>query len=188
MRALIILRKCLLAACLGAVIAACGALGGREEVVITATPNAAQRAEAQIFVPALTSDTGAFESQIALLDGICTEFLLGAAGETFVWDTPEALVAFYDRVDETEICGAPVVRGTFEFSERVLAGAIAAATGCDAAFQVGALAHDDAVRTQTLVTTLHVEPGCAYELAEPLLVAVPRPPEGVTLRVEVRGP
>lgn len=188
MRALIILRKCLLAACLGAVIAACGALGGREEVVITATPNAAQRAEAQLPAPALVSDTGAFESQIALLDGICTEFLLGAAGETFAWDTPEALAAFYDRVDESEICGVPVARGAFDFEGRVLAGAIAAATGCDAAFHVGPLERDDAARTQTIVATLRVEPGCAYELAEPLLIAVPRPPESVTLRVEVRGP
>ena len=182
------LPKLLLAACLSVVISGCGALGGREEVVITATPNAVQRAEAQAPAPALTSDTGAFESQLALLDGVCTEFLLGAAGETLVWDRPEALAAFYDRVDESEACGAPVARGTFDFAERILAGAIATATGCDAAFQVIALAHDDDARTQTLVVELRVEPGCAYELAEPLLVAVPRPLDGVTLRVEVRGP
>ncbi len=188
MRSSYILQRLLLAACLSFAISGCGALGGREEVIITATPNAAQRAAPLDATPALTSDTGAFEGQAALLDGVCTEFLLSAAGETLVWDTPEALAAFYDRVDESGTCSAPAARGTFEFGERILAGAIAAATGCDAAFQVIALAHDDAAHTQTLVIALRVEPGCAYELAEPLLVAIPRPPDGVRLRVEVRTP
>jgi len=170
-------------ACLGLVIAGCGALSDREPVVITATPNAAQLDSA---LPALAADPGPYENVTALLDGVCTEFLLSAAGETFIWDTLEALSAFYDRVDSAEVCPAPAARGSFDFTGRVLAGAIAAATGCDAAFRAGALA-PDAAGAQVFPLELVVEPGCDYELVEPLLVAVPRPPAGTTLRVEVRG-
>ena len=182
------LRNALLLACASALIAGCGALGRGEQVVITATPNAVERAGAALpdAIPALTADVGAFENQTALLDGVCTEFLFSAAGETFVWDAPEALAAFYNRVDESELCRGSVARASFDFAGRVLAGAITAATGCDAAFRAGdVITSGDA---QILPLELTVAPGCAYELVEPLVVAVPRGPSDEPLRVEVRGP
>lgn len=183
------LRNAFLLACAAAVIAGCGALGGGDQVVITATPNAAQRAAEAMpldVTPVLTTDSGAFENHTALLDGVCTEFLLSAAGETVVWDTPEDLAAFYDRVDESEQCGAAVARGTFDFAAHLLAGAIAATTGCDAGYRVDGLV--EGAEARTLMLALEVEPGCDYELVEPLVVAVPRSPEDIPLRVEVRVP
>ena len=180
------LRIALLLACVCALIAACGVLDRTEQVVITATPNAAQLAAAADATPALVTDSGAFENLTALLDGVCTEFLFSVAGETFVWDTPEALAAFYDRVDESEQCGGEVMRGSFDFDGRVLAGAIAATTGCDASFHVGEIAASGDAHILPLELT--VAPGCAYELVEPLVVAVPRASSAPPLRVEVRGP
>ena len=182
------LRIVLLLGCLSALIAACGVLDRREPVVITATPDAAQRAAAPAPTPALAAITGTFANHTALLDGVCSEFLFASAGETFVWDTPDALAAFYDRVDNSGLCRRPAARGTFDFGGAVLAGAIHAATGCDAAFQVLGLAQDDITRTQTLSLALAVEPGCEYELVEPLVVAVPPPPDGYTLQIAVTGP
>src|SRR5690554_6506329 len=126
------LRIALLLACACVLIAACGALDRKEKVVITATPNAAQLAAAAGASPLLVTAGGPYEILTALLDGVCTEFLLNAAAATFLWDTPDALAAFYDRVDESEQCSGTVMRGTFDFDGPVLAGAIAAATGCDA--------------------------------------------------------
>jgi hypothetical protein len=180
------LRIALLLACACALIAACGALDRTEKVVITATPNAAQLAAAVDATPLLITDSGTYENLTALLDGVCTEFLFSAAGETFVWDTPDALAAFYNRVDESEQCSGEVIRGTFDFDGRVLAGAIAAATGCDASFHVGEVAASG--DAHILPLTLTVAPGCAYELVEPLVVAVPRASSAPPLRVEVRGP
>ena len=183
------LRTAFLLACAGALIAGCGALDRSEPVVITATPNAAERAAEAVpldATPALTTDSGPYENQTALLDGVCTEFLFTAAGETFVWDTPEALAAFYDRADESEQCPGRVARGAFDFDERALAGAIALAIGCDASFRVEGLV--EGTEARTLLLALQIEPGCDYELVEPLLLAVPRDRPGVPLRVEVRGP
>lgn len=183
------LRNAFLLACAGALVAGCGALDRNDSVVITATPNAAERAAEAMpldATPALTTDSGPYENQTALLDGVCTEFLVSAAGETFVWDTPEALVAFYDRVDESALCPGPVARGTLDFGERALAGAIALATGCDASFRVEGLV--EGAEARTLLLALQIEPGCDYELVEPLVLAVPRDRPGVPLHVEVRGP
>ena len=104
------LRIALLLACACALIAACGALDRTEKVVITATPNAAQLAAAAGATPLLVTDSGPYENLTALLDGVCTEFLFSAAGETFVWDTPDALAAFYNRVDESEQCSGEVIK------------------------------------------------------------------------------
>lgn len=179
------LRNAFILASIGVLIAGCGALDRGDPVVITATPNAAERAPLDA-TPALTSGTGAFENQTALLNGVCTEFLLSAAGETLVWEAPDDMTAFYDRVDDSELCAGNVPRGSFDFAAHALAGAIAATTGCDAAFHVEGLDEGDEART--LLLALQVEPGCEYELVEPLLVAIPHAPADAPLRVEVRGP
>src|SRR5690554_6205154 len=125
------LRNAFILVSISALIAGCGVLDQSDQVVITATPDAAERARAIApldATPALTTDTSAFENETTLLDGVCTEFLLGAAGDTFVWDTPEALAEFYDQVDESELCAGPVARGSFDFTAHILAGAITATT------------------------------------------------------------
>jgi len=138
--------------------------------------------------PPLETTTGPYSNQAALLDGVCFEYLYTLDGQTWVWTTDDDLAAFYGRVDRSELCPAIIARGAFEFDQQVLIGAVSVATGCDAAYRVGELVQDDTTRVQTLPVTLVVQPGCDYELVEPLLIAVPAPPAGYSIEIGVAGP
>ena len=138
--------------------------------------------------PALESFTGPYANAVALLDGVCFEFLYDMNGETWVWTGPEELTAFYDRADAAKRCPEPVERATFDFSQDALAGAVNVSTGCDAAHRLVDLTRDDSARTEMLALQFQVRAGCAYDLVQPFLIAVPRPPEGYTLRVIVLPP
>jgi len=137
-------------------------------------------------IPPLRADTGGFADRTDLLDGVCYEFLAALAGQVWVWRAQADLDAFSARVAESELCAdAPSL--TFDFDRSALAGAVSAGTGCDAAHHVLGLARDDAARTVTLRLAWEIRPGCDYELLEPILLEVPAPPPGYTLRVAVSG-
>jgi hypothetical protein len=124
----------------------------------------------------------------ALLDGVCFEYLAGMGGQTWLWTSPEELLAFYDQVDSSERCPHAVTRVPFDFNGAALAGTVGSGTGCDAAYRVITLAQDDAAQTQTLALEFDVLPGCLYELVEPLLIAVPRPLEGYRFSITTTSP
>jgi hypothetical protein len=136
----------------------------------------------------LITDTGPFENAAALLDGVCFEYMRALDGQTWVWTTATDLAAFYDRADASELCPSPAERGVFDFGDRILAGAVTASVGCDAAHRVIDMTRDDTTRTQTLRVAFDVRAGCPYELAQPFLVALPRPAAGDTIRVEIQLP
>jgi hypothetical protein len=138
--------------------------------------------------PILETSTGSYPNVVALLDGVCFEYLYALNGQTWVWTTPGDLVAFYDQVDASRLCPDPVERAAFDFDGRVLAGAVNVSAGCDAAHGVVNLVQDDSARTQILSLQFQVEGGCSYDLVQPFLVAVPQPPQGYTLRVVVTLP
>jgi hypothetical protein len=138
-------------------------------------------------LPPLETSTDPYFDAGTLLDGVCFEYLLTLDGQVWTWTTPAELGAFYDRVDTSELCPAPVARQDFDFGQGVLVGTISTATGCDAAHRVVNTVRDDSARTETLVVALEVRPGCPYELIQPLLVAVPDLPEGYTLQIAVSG-
>jgi hypothetical protein len=131
----------------------------------------------------LDSSTGPYLDALSLLDGVCFEYLYTLGGQSWVWTSPDDLTAFYDRVDASERCGDPVVRATMDFSDQILVGAVQAGIGCDAAFQFVELAQDG--NTQTVVLRYTLQTGCDYELAQPYLIAIPRPPEGITVRITI---
>jgi hypothetical protein len=136
-------------------------------------------------IPVLESVTAPYMSLVALLDGVCFEFLAGLSGQSWLWTTPDDLAAFYNRVDESKLCTVPITRGSYDFNGTALAGAIHTAVGCDAAYRVIRLVQDNTAYTQTLYVEFDIAPGCSYELVQPLLIAVPRPPDGYTLQVAV---
>jgi hypothetical protein len=138
--------------------------------------------------PALDTFTGPYASAAALLDGVCFEFLSTMNGETWAWTSTGELAAFYDRVDASALCPSPVRRGTFDFGPQVLAGAVNTAVGCDAAHRVLSLTQDDAAQMVTVILQFALLPGCNYELVQPLLIAMPRPPAGYALRVILAAP
>ncbi|NLF78399.1 MAG: hypothetical protein GX573_22125 [Chloroflexi bacterium] len=147
---------------------------------VTPTP----AATSPLAFPTLESSSAPYPNLTYLLDGVCFEFLLTLSGETWVWQSADDLAAFYNRVDASEQCGAPVERPEFTWPEgEVLAGTVNAAAGCDAAHRVVDLTRDVSAGVETLVIAFAVQPGCAYELVQPFVVAVPRPPDAVTLRL-----
>lgn len=153
------------------------------QVIDTPAPAATAPTPAAPFAT-LESDTGPYADQVALLDGVCFEYLAMLSGSQWTWTSPGELAAFYDEVDESELCPGLVARGAFDFAESALVGAVNTATGCDAAHRVIGL---DA-GTQTLQLAFDVVPGCDYELVQPFLIAVPRPPEGAAIQVVVIAP
>lgn len=175
-------------------LAGCG-LAERRTVVVTATP----AGESPIpFVPSPTSQTaqptalestlGSVTSATYLLDGVCWEYLEELNGETWTWGGAEDLTAFYDGVDESELCAGVVTRGAFAFDGTVLLGTVRAATGCDAAYHVSEPPSDATGMARRYVAALTVREGCGYELLEPLVIAVPQPPDGGEVELSVAGP
>jgi hypothetical protein len=133
----------------------------------------------------LVTSTDPFVNATGLLDGVCFEFLLTMGGQGWTWTTPNDLAAFYDRVDASELCPHPAARHEFDFSQGVLVGIVNTATGCDAAHRVIDRVQDDAARTQSLRVRFDVQPGCPYELVQPLIVVAPFPPEGYTIQIVI---
>ncbi len=127
-------------------------------------------------------------SATTLLDSVCFDYLSSLAGTTWTWASPDDLAAFYDQVDESEQCVGTVVRGRLDFGPEVLVGTVAAAVGCDAAFRLLDVTEDPSAQAQRYVVELIVVPGCEYDLIEPLVIAVPAPPDGVHAELGVVTP
>ena len=139
-------------------------------------------------VPPLQASTGGLDDAGGLLAGTCFEYLHSLGGTTLVWTDVADQTAFYDAADASGMCAGPVDRPGFDFSAHIVAGAIGAVTGCDAAHRFVSLVRNDGARTLTLRLALEVRSGCPYELVEPFLVAVPRPPAEYAVDVVVNGP
>ncbi|NDJ78387.1 MAG: hypothetical protein GYB65_19230 [Chloroflexi bacterium] len=137
-------------------------------------------------VPA-TEVTEPYDDAVYLLDGVCFEFLWERAGQIWVWNNAADLAAFYNAVDESELCPDSVEWASFDFGEHVLVAGTQATQGCDAAYSVLAFTQDDQARTQTLWLVLDVQSGCSYELVQPYVWAIERPPAGYMIFVEYVG-
>ncbi len=138
--------------------------------------------------PTVESSAGPYTDRTSVLDGVCFDFLARLSGQAWVWSTPEQLAAFYDQVDVSEVCSRPASRVSFDFNQTILAGVVNGATGCDAAHRFVSLNQDDSAHTQTLVLEFTVLPGCDYELVQPFVIELPRPPEGYVLQIALSEP
>lgn len=176
-------RRVLLSLCLITVtLASCTVLAGREPLAPpTLTPQPTST------LAPLGASTGGLPDAVSLLDGVCFEYLAGLSGTTLVWRTADEQRAFYDAADAAGVCATPVARPAFDFSAQIVVGTVSALTGCDTAHHLVALEQDDAARRVTLRLALAARAGCPYELVEPFLVALPRPPAGYTVEVVVSG-
>lgn len=150
------------------------------------SPTAANTVEPAF--PTVESSAGPYMEQTAVLDGVCFDFLARLNGQAWVWSTPEQLAAFYDQVDASEVCSRPAARVSLDFSQMVLAGVVNSATGCDAAHRFVTLNQDDTTHTQTLILEFTILPGCDYELVQPFVIQLTRPPDGYILQVALSEP
>lgn len=168
---------------LGAFITGCTLNSDSTPVVITGTPPPVTSPEVVAEAGTLETFTGPYPDMVTLLDGVCFEYLYTMNGRSWVWQSLGELYAFYDQVDASGLCPGLIRRGTFDFSEQVLVGVVHVATGCDAAHRFIDLTQED--QGQTLLLQFEFQPDCGYELAQPFLIAVPRPPEGNNIRVVI---
>ena len=134
-------------------------------------------------LPELRTDPGPFTDAAWVLDGVCFEVLTHMNGERWSWATQSDLNAFFDWVDDIELCGGPVPRTTFNFTDTILVGMVQTAQGCDAAYRLIEVVQDEPAQIRTLVLALDVRPGCPYELVQLFLVAVPRLPDSYTTHI-----
>ncbi len=132
----------------------------------------------------ISSDTGPFANETRLLDGVCFEYFASRAPMTWVWRTSTEMDEFFDEVEQSELCPTPISRPTFDFSGHLLVGAVQTVRGCDSAHIVST---ELMAQPPVMVLDLHliVRSGCDYELVEPLLMAVPRPAQGITVEVQL---
>lgn len=181
------------------IAAGCTLVDNTTRVVITATPEmplnptpapspTLDTRPTSTPVPALESSVSPYDTATTLLDGVCFEYLAFLDGTDWQWRSPADLSAFYDRVDASELCPGPVERQAADFDDQVLVGVVAAATGCDAAFHLLRTTDDTAAQTQTIELRLEVVPGCPYDLVEPLVLVVPAPPSGYSVRIAMSTP
>lgn len=107
------------------------------------------------------------------MSGLCFEAALDAADQTITLRNVAALIAFYDSIDERNLCRLPVTRGSFEFTGgHVLAGLWSSGRGCTARHEVIDYMRDDAERTFTLRLRFITEGDCDYELLRPFWIAL----------------
>jgi hypothetical protein len=122
----------------------------------------------------LTSITATYPWMDArtLVEGVCFEAALAAAGQVFVLRDAAGLAAFYDGVDNSQLCRRPVRRASFDFSGgAVLVGVWSAGSGCTAQHSVlGVLQDAAAVNIRLRFETAGT---CGYELLRPFWVALP---------------
>lgn len=129
-------------------------------------------------VPTLFTDVEPYDNVTYLLDGVCFEYLFANQGNQWLWQSPADLIRFFDDVDSAELCAIPVQRAIFDFTEHSVLAAISFGQGCDAAHQLTATSVDDAEATITLFAQFIIQPGCDYELVQPVAIAVQKPDNG----------
>lgn len=161
---------------------------GQLDTVLAAPPPVTNSPSPGEVSSALETSTGAFVNATDLLDSVCFEFLLTLHGTWWTWVNADDLNTFYDRVDASGLCPDPAGRPAFDFNQGILVGTVTFATGCDAAHRVIDWVRDDAAQTQMLRVQFEVLSGCPYELVQPLVVAVPPPPNGYTVQVTLTAP
>ena len=124
----------------------------------------------QITRPDLTPTIPILLAQDAaeVMDGICFEAALDAAGQVFIIRDAEAHIRFYGLADNSQLCRRPVERVSFDFSSgRVLVGMWSAGTGCTAQHEIESMSRDDENETVMIRVRFITEGDCGYELVRP---------------------
>ena len=173
---------------LGCLLAACNLPAPLPDAVPTAASLPTVTGPPPASLPTLTPApdspyTDDYQDVRGLFAAACFAFWESQAGQVWVIRTPAELNAFYNAIDEAALCRFRVLRLDFDFTERVLLGAVNVGTGCAATTDPLGLVRDDAARTITLRVAWGVAGDCGYRLARPFWVSMPRPPEGYTMQI-----
>jgi hypothetical protein len=160
----------------------------RLERISTATPTAIDMPTAQFTsVPLMTStpDYG-WEDVSNLMESVCFESALSAAGQVFKISNTAALDAFYTQIDRSQLCEDPVNRVTYPFNNNeMIVGLWNSGTGCTARYEVQNVQRDNAQKQEAIQLQFITEGICPYDLVQPFWIALPQSAD-FTIQIEVQ--
>jgi hypothetical protein len=167
-------------------------LVGRQLTPLAATPTDASAAGSSLSpapLPSLTPDMAyvdkPYEDARAIFAGVCFNYWAEQVNRIYILKTAFDHIHFYNEVDESGLCRFPVVRNPFDFEGgRILIGAINVGTGCWAYTDPIDLVTDNAAKTVIMRVGWAVAGDCAYRLARPFWVSIPRPPDDYQIAFE----
>lgn len=103
-----------------------------------------------------------------VVEGICFEAALDAAGQVFILRDAEEHIRFYNLADNSQLCRRPVERIPFDFSNgHILVGMWSAGSGCTARHEIKSMNRDDEAKTVSIQLSFVTEGDCPYELVRP---------------------
>ncbi len=112
-----------------------------------------------------------------LFTDVCFDYWEAQVNRVFVIRDAAGLADFYREVNESGLCRFAVTGGDFDFSSRMLIGAVNVGDGCWAYTDPLGLIVDDRAQVVIMQVGWGVEGDCGYRLARPFWVSVPRPPD-----------
>jgi hypothetical protein len=146
----------------------------RLERINTETPTAVEVPTAPSILATPTPNYG-WTDVNNLMDSVCFEAALDAAGRVFRIANANALEAFYSQVDHSQLCEDPVNRAAYPFNDNdMIVGLWSSGTGCTARHEVQIVRRDDAQKQEAIQLQFITEGDCPYELVQPFWIAIPQ--------------
>lgn len=126
-----------------------------------------------------------FPDASAIFEGVCFQYLRTLGGQTITLNSQADLNAFYNKVDESELCRDRVERKTFDFSARQIIGTAITGEGCGINLTYERTDQDDSRQQRTIVLRAAVSGDCPYELVRPIWMIVERPASGYSTQLQI---
>jgi hypothetical protein len=121
----------------------------------------------------------------AIFEGVCFQYLRTIGGQTITLNSEADLNAFYNKVDESELCRDRVERKSFDFSTRQIIGTAITGEGCGIDLTYERTDQDDSRQQRTISLRATVSGDCPYELVRPVWMSIERPASGLTTQIQV---
>ncbi|NOG63139.1 MAG: hypothetical protein HND46_06930 [Chloroflexi bacterium] len=125
-----------------------------------------------------------YEDAAYLLDGVCYDALRVLVGTPIILRVQADLDQYFINLNSLGICEETLAAPTFDFSSQILVGQIQVGQGCDANFYPDSPTIDAQARTVTIRVQFTVAPDCDYEVMGIFLMAIARPPDDYTVRIQ----
>jgi hypothetical protein len=158
----------------------------RLEPINTDTPTVVEVSTEQSALASPTPNFGWTEVN-DLMEGVCFEAALNAAGQVFRIPNANALDEFYSQIDRSQLCEDPVNRVAYPFNDNeMIVGLWSSGMGCTARHEVQNVQRDDAQKQEAIQLQFTTEGDCPYELVQPFWIALPQSAD-FNVQIEVQA-
>ena len=149
----------------------------RLERISTATPLPVQVSTSQPTTEILATATSNYgwADVNYLMEGVCFEAALNAAGQIYKIPNQNSLDSFFRRIDRNKACEDDISPVTYAFSaDEMIVGLWSSGTGCSARHEVQNVRRDDIQKQEAIQLQFVTEGDCSYELVQPFWIALPQ--------------